>query len=123
MADNLSREGKRYTTPEILKYVSETHAKHDAGRAGAFEVPEGIPAIQVGPNEGKLLTLLMRLVGAKTVVEVGTLVGYSAVRMASAMPKDGHLWSIEFDPKHAQVARTNIARAGLADQVAALIGA
>jgi caffeoyl-CoA O-methyltransferase len=123
MADNLSREGKRYTTPEILNYVNETHAKHDAALAGAFEVPEGIPAIQVGPSEGKLLTMLLRLVGAKKVVEVGTLVGYSAVRMASALPKDGHLWSIEYDPKHAQVARHNIARAGFADQVTVIVGA
>jgi caffeoyl-CoA O-methyltransferase len=86
-------------------------------------VPDGIPAIQVGPSEGRLLYLLMKLVGAKKVVEVGTLVGYSAIHMARALPEGGHLWSVEFDPKHAQVARHNIATAGLADQVTVIVGA
>src|SRR5512143_1398964 len=103
MADNDSREGKRYTTPEILDYVNRTHAGHDAALAQAFKVPEGIPAIQVGPSEGKLLYLLMKLVGANKIVEVGTLVGYSATHMARALGAGGHLWSVEFDPKHAQV--------------------
>ena len=116
MADKDSREGKRYQTPEIIKYVNETHASHDAGLAGAFAVPEGIPAIQVGPSEGKLLYLLLRMINAKKVVEVGTLVGYSAIHMARALPADGHLYSIEFDAKHADVSRKNIERAGLADR-------
>ena len=123
MADNDSREGKRYTTPAILDYVNRTHAGHDAALAGAFAVPEGIPAIQVGPSEGKLLYMLLRLVGAKRVVEVGTLVGYSAIHMARALPADGHLYSIEFDAKHAEVARKNIERAGLADRITVIVGA
>jgi len=123
MADNDSREGKRYTTPEILDYVNRTHAGHDAALAQAFKVPEGIPAIQVGPSEGKLLYLLMKLVGANRIVEVGTLVGYSATHMARALPAGGHLWSVEFDPKHAQVARHNLAVAGLGDKVTVLVGA
>ncbi|HSD89992.1 MAG TPA: O-methyltransferase [Kofleriaceae bacterium] len=123
MADKDSREGKRYTTPEILDYVNKTHAGHDAALAQAFAVPEGIPAIQVGPSEGKLLYLMMKLVGAKRIVEVGTLVGYSAMHMARALPAGGHLWSVEFDPRHAQVARHNLAVAGLADQVTVLVGA
>ena len=105
MADNDSRDGKRYATPELLDYVNRTHAAHDAGLARAFAVPEGIPAIQVGPSEGKLLELLLRLAGATKVVEVGTLVGYSAIHMARALPPGGTLWSIEFEPKHAEVAR------------------
>jgi caffeoyl-CoA O-methyltransferase len=123
MADNDSREGKRYTTPEILDYVNKTHAGHDAALAQAFAVPEGIPAIQVGPSEGKLLYLLMKLVAAKKIVEVGTLVGYSATHMARALPAGGHLWSVEFDPKHAQVARHNLAVAGLGEKVTVLVGA
>jgi caffeoyl-CoA O-methyltransferase len=123
MADKDSREGARYQTAEIIKYVNETHAGHDGALAQAFAVPEGIPAIQVGPSEGRFLYLLMKLVGAKKVVEVGTLVGYSAIHMARALPSGGHLWSCEFDPKHAQVARTNIAKAGLADQITVLVGA
>ncbi|HEY5951379.1 MAG TPA: O-methyltransferase [Kofleriaceae bacterium] len=123
MADNDSREGKRYLTPAITKYVNDTHASHDAALAGAFAVPEGIPAIQVGPSEGKLLYLLLRLAGAKKVVELGTLVGYSAIHMARALPADGHLYSIEFDPKHADVARKNIERAGLSDRITVIVGA
>lgn len=123
MADKDSREGARYQTPQIIDYVNQTHAGHDSALAQAFAVPEGIPAIQVGPSEGRLLYLLMKLVAAKKVVEVGTLVGYSAIHLARALPADGHLWSCEFDPKHAQVARTNIAKAGLADKVTILVGA
>src|SRR5262249_10917169 len=91
--------------------------------AQAFAVPEGIPAIQVGPSEGRLLYLLMKLVAAKKVVEVGTLVGYSAIHMARALPPGGHVWSIEFEPSHAEVARANLARAGLADRVTVQVGA
>ena len=123
MADNDSRAGARYATPEILKYVHQVHAPHDAALAQAFAVPEGIPAIQVGPSEGRLLYLLMKLAGAKKVVEVGTLVGYSAIQMARALPADGHLWSIEFEPKHADIARKNIATAGLAERVTVQVGA
>jgi predicted O-methyltransferase YrrM len=123
MADQDSREGKRYQTPQIIKYVNETHAGHDSALAQAFAVPEGIPAIQVGPSEGKLLYLLMKLVGAKQVVEVGTLVGYSAIHMARALPADGHVWTVEYDPRHAEVARANIAAAGLADRITVIVGA
>ena len=123
MADNDSREGKCYQTPAIIKYVGDTHASHDAALAQAFAVPEGIPAIQVGPSEGKLLQLLLKLVGARRVVEVGTLVGYSAIQMARALPADGHLYSVEFEPKHAKVARENIERAGLAGRITVVVGA
>ncbi len=123
MADNSSRAGERYATPQILDYTSKVHAAHDAALAQGFAVPEGIPAIQVGPSEGKLLELLLRLAGAKKVVEVGTLIGYSAIHMARALPADGHVWTIEFDPKHAEVARGNIAKAGLAGKIDVLVGA
>lgn len=123
MADNDSRAGARYATPEILKFTHEVHAPHDAALARAFAVPEGIPAIQVGPSEGRLLYLLMKLAGAKKIVEVGTLVGYSAIQMARALPADGHLWSVEYEQKHADVARRNIAAAGLGDRVTVQVGA
>ncbi len=123
MADNTSRTGSRYTTPEILDYVNRTHVPHDAGLAQAFAVPEGIPAIQVGPSDGRLLHLLLKLANANKVVEVGTLIGYSAIHMARALPPDGHLWSIEFEPTHAEVARANLAAAGLGDRVTVIVGA
>jgi len=123
MADDDSRAGTRYTTPGILEYVNRVHAPHDAGLARAFAVPEGIPSIQVGPSDGKLIALLLGLAHATKVVEVGTLVGYSAILMARALGPGGHLWSIEFEPHHAEVARANIAAAGVADRVTVLVGA
>jgi len=123
MADDSSRSGARYTTQPILDYVSRVHASHDGALAQAFAVPEGIPRIQVGPSEGRLLGLLLRMIGARKVVEVGTLVGYSAIHMGRALGEGGRLWSIEYDPRHAEVARANLAAAGLADRVTVLVGA
>jgi caffeoyl-CoA O-methyltransferase len=123
MADTTSRAGARYTTPEILEYVNRTHAPQDAALARAFAVPEGVPAIQVGPSEGALLGLLCRLGGVKKAVEVGTLVGYSAIHIARAIGDGGHLWSVEYEPRHADLARGNLAAAGLADRVTVVVGA
>ena len=119
MADADSRSGLRYTTPELLEWLAALHAPHDAALARAFDAPSahGMPAIQLGPSEGKALELLLRLAGARNVVEVGTLAGYSAIRAARALPADGHVHTVEFDPKHARVARENIAAAGLADKI------
>ena len=124
MADADSRTGARYATPEIVHWLDTLHASHDAGLEQAFLAPgrNGMPAIQVGISEGKLLTLLLRLAGARKVVEFGTLAGYSAIRMAQALPPDGHLWSLEFDPKHAAIARANLEAAGVADQVTVIVG-
>jgi caffeoyl-CoA O-methyltransferase len=123
MADNDSRAGARYTTPAILDFVNRTHAPQDNGLARAFAVPDGVPAIQVGPSEGRLLTLLCRLGGVAKAVEVGTLVGYSAIHIARALAAGGHLWSIEFEKRHAELARVNLAAAGVGDRVTVLVGA
>ncbi len=124
MADANSRTGTRYATPEVFDYVARLHAAHDGALAAAFDAPveHGMPAIQVGPSEGKLLTMLLKLAGAKKVVEIGTLAGYSALRMAQALPQDGHLWTLESDPKHHQVASERIAAAGFADRVHCVLG-
>ena len=124
MADHDSRQGRRYDSPEILAYLNDLHAGHDSGLASAFAAPEshGLPAIQVGMSEGKLLTLLLRLAGAKKVVEFGTLAGYSAIRMAQAFPTDGRLWTLELEERHAAVARANLAAANLSDRVEVLVG-
>ena len=122
MADTTSREGASYSNPQVLEYVNRVHASHDEGLARAFTVPQGIPAIQVGPSEGRLLNLLLRLAGARKVVEVGTLVGYSAMHIARAIGPDGRLWSVEYEPRHAEVARGNLEAAGLADRVTILVG-
>lgn len=125
MADNDSRAGTRYTTPELLAYVDRLHAPHDAPLAAAFDAPgkAGMPAIQVGISEGKFLELLLRLTQARKVVELGTLAGYSAIRLARGLPADGKVWSIEFDPRHAEIATQAIAAAGLGAKVEVLVGA
>jgi caffeoyl-CoA O-methyltransferase len=124
MADVNSRAGARSATPAIVTYVDTTHAAHDPALQRAFTAPEqhGLPAIQVAPSEGKTLTLLMRLLDARKVVEVGTLAGYSALRIARGLSPGGKLWTFELDPKHAQVARDNLAAAGMEDRVEVRVG-
>jgi predicted O-methyltransferase YrrM len=83
----------------------------------------GLPPISVSATQGKLLYLLAKTLGAKRVLEIGTLGGYSAIWMARALPKDGHLVSLEYSPRHAEVASGNIARAGLVGIVEIRVGA
>ncbi len=82
----------------------------------------GLPAINVTPNQGKLLQLLARVQGARNILEVGTLGGYSTIWLARALPADGRLITLEVDPKHAEVARANLARAGLSGVVELRLG-
>jgi predicted O-methyltransferase YrrM len=82
----------------------------------------GLPAISVSPLQGKLLLLLARLQQARRILEIGTLGGYSTIWMARALPPDGRLVTLEAEPRHAEVARANIARAGLADVVEVRLG-
>ncbi len=77
----------------------------------------GLPHIAVAPNQGKLLHLLARLAGARTILEIGTLGGYSTVWLARALPAGGKLVTCEYEPKHAEVARANLARAGFGEDV------
>jgi len=88
----------------------------ESGRAA------GMPEIHVAPNQGRLLHLMVRACGAKRVLEIGTLAGYSAIEIARALPHDGRLLTLEADPKHAAVARENLARAGVADRVEIRMG-
>jgi len=93
----------------------------DAARKA--NVAAGLPDIAVAPNQGKLLNLMARMIGARRILEVGTLGGYSAIWLARALPEGGELVTLEYDPKHADVARSNIANAGLADKVTVITGA
>jgi caffeoyl-CoA O-methyltransferase len=124
MADPYSRSGGGYGTPEVRVYVDQLHAAHDTALALAFDTPSvtGIPAIQVGPAEGKLLQLLVSLVGARRVVEVGTLAGYSAIQMARGLGPEGRLWTFESEPKHHALAQTNSAQAGLSQRITCVLG-
>ncbi len=124
MADQDSRQGTRYTTPELLAYVDRVHAAHDPGLETAFATPEqqDMPAIMVGKSEGRFLELLLRLARAERVVEVGTLAGYSAIRMARAVGPSGRIYTIESNPEYATRARSNIAEAGLAAVIEVVVG-
>jgi predicted O-methyltransferase YrrM len=82
-----------------------------------------LPPINVSPNEGRLLYLLARLCGARSILEIGTLGGFSTINLARALPDGGKLITLEYSPKHAEVARANIERAGLSDRVEVRIGA
>ncbi|HEX7663994.1 MAG TPA: O-methyltransferase [Polyangiaceae bacterium] len=82
----------------------------------------GLPPIQVAPNQGKLLYMLATLRGARNILEVGTLGGYSTIWLARALPEGGTLTTLEIDPKHAEVASKNLARAGLDKKVRVRVG-
>ena len=99
----------------VDRYFSETLVPSDPVLDAALQAntKAGLPAIDVAPNQGKFLQLLVQLRGARRILEIGTLGGYSSIWMARALPADGRLTTLEFSPKHAEVARANIARAGL----------
>lgn len=84
---------------------------------------EGLPAIAVSRTQAKLLALFVRLLGARRVLEIGTLAGTSAIAMARELPADGRLISLEFEPRHAEIARRNLATAGLRAAVEVRVGA
>ena len=108
----------------VDSYISDLFLEHDPilEAALASSSAAGLPAISVSPTQGKLLHLLARVQGARNILEIGTLGGYSTIWMARALPAGGQLISLELDPKHAEVARTNVARAGLADRVEIKLG-
>jgi predicted O-methyltransferase YrrM len=82
----------------------------------------GLPAIAVSPNQGKLLQMLAEMIGARSILEVGTLGGYSTIWLARAVPADGRVITLEIDSKHAEVARKNFARAALANRIEIWLG-
>lgn len=82
----------------------------------------GLPAINVSPPQGKLLQLLAEMVGASRILEIGTLGGYSTIWLARALPPDGQLITLEYEPAYAEVARRNIERAGYSDRVDVRVG-
>ena len=82
----------------------------------------GLPEINVSATEGKLLLMLAEMVGARRILEIGTLGGYSAIHLARALPENGALISLELNERHADVARENVAEAGLAKQIEVRVG-
>lgn len=112
------------TFAAVDAFVEQTLVEHDEALQGALEAAAeaGLPQIQVSPPQGKLLQMLARLVGARTVLEFGTLGGYSTILLARALPGDGRLITLEANAEYAEVARGSIARAGLAGVVDLRVG-
>jgi predicted O-methyltransferase YrrM len=109
---------------QVDDYLAQHLAPSDAALDNALETSAaaGLPAISVTATQGKLLQLLAQMQGARRILELGTLGGYSTIWMGRALPPDGELTTLEIDPTHAAVARHNIDRAGLADRVHVVLG-
>ena len=112
------------TFSAVDEFIGGSLLAEDEALRGTVEAAEaaGLPSIQVSPPQGKLLQLLVRLVGAKRILEFSTLGGYSAILMARALPADGRLISLEARPEYAEVARQSIERAGVGDRVEVRVG-
>jgi predicted O-methyltransferase YrrM len=108
----------------VDRYIEETLIPSDPALEAALKASEdaGLPSNQVAPNQGKFLALLASIRGARRILQLGTLGGYSTIWLARALPVGGQLITLEADPKHAEVARANIARAGLSDRVEVRLG-
>lgn len=109
---------------EIDDYVADLFAPPDEALEAALRDSReaGLPEINVSASEGRFLQLLAEIAGARRVLEIGTLGGYSAIHFARALPGDGTLVSLELEERHAEVARKNVERAGLSDKVEIRVG-
>jgi predicted O-methyltransferase YrrM len=112
------------TWTAVDRYLAGLFVPSDPALDAALEASAaaGLPPIGVSPVQGKLLQLLARIQGARNILEIGTLGGYSTIWLARALPAGGRLITLEFDPKHAEVARANLVRAGLAGVVELRVG-
>ncbi len=108
----------------VDRYLEGSIATQDSALEAALKASEAaeLPAIQVTPAQGKLLHLLARSVCARNILEIGTLGAYSTIWLARALPAGGRLITLEANPKHAEVSRANIARAGLSEIVELRLG-
>ena len=108
----------------VDQYLCEQLVGHDPALEAALasSTAAGLPAIAVSPNEGKWLHLMALTLGARRILELGTLGGYSAIWLARALPEGGQLVTLEADARHAEVARASLARAGLAARVDLRVG-
>jgi predicted O-methyltransferase YrrM len=108
----------------VDRYITDLLVPSDAALDEALRASAeaGLPSINVSPNQGKFLQLLAMLRPARTILEIGTLGGYSTIWLARALPAGGRLVTLEAEPKHLEVARANLARAGLAGVVELRLG-
>jgi predicted O-methyltransferase YrrM len=109
---------------EVDRYIVEHLVPHDGALEATLQASKvaGLPSINVAPNQGKLLNLLALATRARSILEIGTLGGYSTIWLARALGEGGRLITLETDPRHAAVAEANIAGAGLSDVVKIIVG-
>lgn len=109
---------------KVDRYIEEMLVHSDSALDAALKASAegGLPAIQVSAAQGKMLQVLAQAMGARRILEIGTLGGYSTIWLARALPADGRLVTLEVNPRHAEVARSNIARAGLDKLVEVRLG-
>ena len=112
------------TWNEVDRYFVETLGLADPALQHALDASDkaGLPAISVSAPQGKLLQILALACGARSILEIGTLGGYSTIWLARALPGGGRLVTLELDPRHAEVARSNLRNAGLDDKVTVRVG-
>lgn len=117
-------EDTRDLLRQVDDYVEGLFAPPDPALENAMRRSReaGLPEINVSATEGKLLLMLAEMVGARRILEIGTLGGYSTIHLARALPENGALVSLELDERHAEVARESIAGAGLANRVEVRVG-
>ena len=122
MVERTQPQDARWTA--VDRYIGQHLLGDDAALAAALaaNAAGSLPDIDVSPAQGRMLHLLARMAGARRILEVGTLGGYSTIELARALPEGGRLVTLEIDPHHADVARANIAAAGLADRCEVITG-
>src|SRR5918912_3618881 len=120
----MNPDDTRELLTEIDAYIEDLFAPSDEILEAALRDSRraGLPEINVSPNQGRLLQLLVGMSGARRILEIGTLGGYSAIHLARGLPDDGALLSLEIDEHHADVARKNVERAGLSGVVKIRVG-
>ena len=124
MADNTMTSNASNLLRRVDDYIQNFSPPDDALlHALKTSQENGLPTINVSPNEGRLLYMLAKMSRAGKILEIGTLGGFSTINLARALPPDGKLISLEYSPKHAEVARGNIDYAGLSERVEVRVGA
>lgn len=108
----------------VDRYLGDLMLPRDEALENALKASAdaGLPPINVAPNQGAFLEILARVAGARQILEIGTLGGYSTIWLGRALPEGGRLLSLEFEARHAEVARANLERAGLSDRVEVRVG-
>ena len=122
MVERVGEQDPRWSA--VDSYIADRLLGDDPALTAALaaNAAEGLPDIDVSPAQGRMLHLFARMTGARRILEIGTLGGYSTIELARALPADGALVTLEIDPHHADVARANIAAAGLGDRVTVITG-